>query len=510
MRQALSLLKLSSNTATAVALSCAVFAAGCTGDISGDLGPAPPPDVVPADVTENLELVSGQGFCVELLPGEALRSVSPEGHAWLVAETAGMSNVRVLDAFDAANVVTREVELTAIQRVQAWSQTDAAVITDDGLWRLEDLARVQLAPPQGFSASAGFCGDPGTNGALLCSGKLYERRDDEQWWAWSPGASGDAAPSELLGQQGECQGGDDSGWMTSPDGTLWRMQPSSVYRPVQFERLQAAAVTSASGVGAAALVAVIDAERLWTGSDSWQAWTFPAGAPAHLSAAGGKIWLTSGSELLRFDGSTWQSVSLGSAPSGSTQSVQAHAGGAWFTRGGSACHVATGPMLRVSGVRPFSRSKELEYAITLSADDASAVSASLNGNALVLSPDATTGLFSGSIRLDSVGWHELLVEAGSSSRSVLVKRLPEYERSWVTDIKPIYEKHCSGGDCHTAENPKGGPALSSYDDWVRYAKQIRTRVVDAGNMPPAANRAADYDDGDVQVIARWLAGGMAP
>jgi hypothetical protein len=486
------------------------LAIGCTGEIGGDSGPAPPPDVAPRDVTQNLELLAADGYCVELGVGEELRAVSPEGHAWLVTAKAGMTAVRVLDAFDSAVEITRDVELTNINRLQAWSATDAAVITDDGLWRLEDLGRVQLAPPQGFSSSAGLCGDPGTNGSLLCSGKLYERRDDDQWWSWSPGASGDAAPSALLGQQGECQGADDSGWMTSPDGTLWRMQPSSVHRPVQFEALEEAAVTSGVGVDAPAVVAVVDGERLWTGPDSWQVWTFPNGAPAQLSAAGGKVWITSGTRLLRFDGSKWAAVALASAPSGSIDSVHAHAGGAWVSRGGSVCHVATESMLRVSGVRPFSRSKEIEYSVALSASDASAVSASLDGKALVLTADVTTGVFSGSIRLDKVGWHELLVEAGSAKRSVLVKRLPEYARSWATDIQPIHEKHCSGGDCHTSGNPKGGPALSSYEDWVRYAKQIRTRVVDAGNMPPAANKSADYDSGDVQVIAQWLAGGMAP
>ena len=168
----------------------AALALSCTGEIGGSGGPAPPPDVEPKQVPQSLEVIVGQGFCIDMASGEKLVSVSPEGHAWLVAEQSQTSTLRVLDAFDQSNVLSDEIELTQIRRVQAWSQTDAAIITEDGLWRLEDLARVQLSPPQGFTSTAGFCGDPGTNGSLLCSGKLYERREDDQWWAWTPGAGG--------------------------------------------------------------------------------------------------------------------------------------------------------------------------------------------------------------------------------------------------------------------------------------------------------------------------------
>jgi mono/diheme cytochrome c family protein len=420
-----------------------------------------------------------------------------------------VSTLRVLDPVDANNELTADIELTNIQRVQAWSQEDAAVITEDGLWRLEQLARVQLAPPTGFSGAAAFCGDPGTNGSLLYGGKLFERRDDGQWWGWDPGASGAAAPSEVLKHQGECLGRDDVQWMTSPDGTLWRVEPTTFFRPIKFEALKAAAVTTGPALGRDVLLGVLDADQLWVGPEDWQRWEFGNGTPESLAAAGGALWTMSGSQLLRFDGVTWTEVEPPSKQTGAVTGLFAHDGGVWVARGGSACHVASSPLVRVEGLRPFSRSKELDHLFSIvSSEDGASLSATLDGEALSLTVDPETGATKGKARLDLVGWHELVVDAGSTSRSLLVKRLPEQERSWAADIKPIFDKHCA--DCHTSGNAPGGPPLATYQAWTGAAKQIQARVVGANNMPPAANRGPDWSDAQVEIIAQWLAGGMAP
>jgi len=494
----------SSSPVKTLYVAVVALTAGCTGYISDTGGPPPPPDTDAQQVPLSVDVVEGDGFCVDLASGEHLAAVSAEGHAWIVSEQNGQSSLRVLDALDAKNELEADLALTGIQRIQPWSQVDAAVTTADGLWRLEDLARVQLTPPAGFSGSASLCGDPGTNGSLLFGGKLFERRDDAQWWGWDTGASGSAAPSEILRQQGECLGPDDIEWMTSTDGTLWRLEPTSYYRPIKFQSLKAAAVTTgASGV----MLAAIDGEDLWVGPGAWQRWTFEGGAPSHLTAAGGFFWMTSGSQLLRFDGETWTAV----APpeSGSIEALFADEAGVWLARKGSACHVATGTLLRIDGIRPFSRSKELDHPFSLSSNDASAtLSASVDGKELSLSVDPDTGLTTGSARLDQAGWHEIVARAGATERSVWLKRLPDQTRSWATDIEPIFQAHCA--DCHTTGADPGGPALTTYEAWTSRAKQIQERVIDAQNMPPAANRGPGWGNAQVEIIAQWLAGGMAP
>ncbi len=332
--------------------------------------------------------------------------------------------LRVLDAFDDKNEVVAKVELSGIQRIVPWSQVDASVTTDSGLWKLEDLARVELTPPTGFAGSAALCGDPSTNGSLLFAGKLFERRDDAQWWSWSSGASGSAAPSELLLQQGECEGPDDVEWMTAADGSLWRVEPTLVSRPIKFESMKAAAVTTGPALGRDVMLGVIDGEELWVGPDAWQRWTFPNGAPAHLTAAGGFLWLTSGAAVLRFDGVTWTEVQLASAPNGSAEGLFAYDGGVWIAQNGSVCHVSATPTVRVTGIRPFLRSKDLDYGFSLAASDAGeTLTATLDGEPLALSVDASTGVTTGSARLDQPGWHEITATAGSASPQHLAQAL---------------------------------------------------------------------------------------
>ncbi|MEZ4441883.1 MAG: hypothetical protein R3B72_22475 [Polyangiaceae bacterium] len=497
----------------------ALFLAGCAGDIGGggdDDGPPPPPDIEAVDVPSDVDVVMGSGFCVALEAGEVLRSVSPEGHAWLLRSAGGgMTDLRVLDPLDEASeasTVVDELELAEVAAVNALSQVDAAALADDGLWRIDDLARIQLAPPEGFSSSAELCGDPITNGALLFGGQLVERRDDAQWWGWDPGVTGEAAPTVMLRHQGECTGRDDNLWLTSPDGTLWRVEPATVYRPVKFEALKAAAVTSTTVPGSDVLLGVVDGDQLWVGPDEWQLWSFPDGAPQHLTAAQGQLLAISGSRLLRYDGATWTELALPSEIDvASVEAIAPHDGGAWLLSGGELCHVATGPLVQVEGLRPYQRSKELDFDFQLASDDPSAtLAASIDGEVIDLTLDDETQRMAGNARLDEVGWHEIVLEAGATKRSLFVKRLPEEERSWVTDIQPIYEAHCAGADCHVEGGSSTAPDLSTYETWTTLSDQIRLRVVNAKTMPPAANQGPDWGDEQVTIIAQWLEGGMAP
>ncbi len=479
-----------------------LFLTACVGNVGGDVpedGPGPPPDVTPLEVPAAPELLEGNGFCVTLESGETLRSVSPEGHAWLAAAGAEGQALRIVDPLD-ASIVSDTLELGALHQVRAWTGGDAGIVAADGLWRLEALARIQLTPPSASMGTPALCGDPGHNGFLLADGLLYERRADEHWWVWDPEVAGDGAPSGLVDYDGDCLDSADTMWLTSKDGTLWQIAGAQVYRPVRFAALVEVAAT-------AGMLAVLESDRLWIGPDAWQPWIFPGAVPAGVSASGGAAWMASGQQLLRFDGEHWFEV--GHPMTSAIAEVVAHAGGAWLVGDGEICHVATAPLIRLSGLRPYSRSKLLDYEISVVSESGAAVTARVGDEDAALSHNDETGAYEGTIRLDTVGWHDVVLSAGDATRVVPVKRLPEVVRSWAEDIEPLYQANCTGSSCHGG-TVSGPPDLASYEAWLGYATKIRARVVDAQNMPPASAQTDDWGTEQIEIIAQWLEGGMLP
>lgn len=477
-------------------------ALACTGDLGSppptDPETEPEPILEPITVPASLTQVTGTGFCVTLDDGESFWSASPEGYAWLAKPVAEEQHVRVFDPFDDAAAVADELLLDEIRWVQAWSAGDAAVITAEGLWRLEDMARIQVTPPTDHT-TATMCGDPGANGALLSGGQLHERRDD-QWFVWDSGVTDSSAPDRLLSFEGECVNQNNETWMMAADGLLWKLLPSEVFTPRQFEEGAAAAAT-------ADVVAVLEAEQLLVGPGQWQPYLFDGITPNAMSASAGRIWLGAGGQLLRYDGEDFVEVTHDLAEN--IQHVHAHAGGAWIVGETTVCHVSTDPMLRVDGVRPYVRSKELSYPFTVVASEPSlTITAEIDGEAIELSPDET-GALAGTARIDQIGWSNIIISADGLSRTIPVKRLPEITRSWSEDIQPIYESQCTGSDCH-GSGTEGSPDLGTYDAWVQYAVAIRTRVVEAQTMPPPASRTEEWSEEQVNIIAEWLEGGMLP
>ncbi len=486
-------------------LASALFAgASCTGDIGGegeDIVP-PPPDVEPKQVPSAPELISSTSTCAPRRPDEQLLSVSPEGHAWMLVAGAPNS-VRILDPFEPSMVETIEgVDIADIAAGQAWSARDAALVADGGLWRLDDLARIELTPPTGFATPASFCGDPGENGLIVSAGQVFERRSD-QWWAWNPGVEADGAPRAVLGFDGECQSTDDLTWLTAADGTLYRVEPAQYSRPVRFASLVDAAATQG-------MVAVLESDKLWIGPDAWQSWIFPGATPTQLAASAGHLWMVSGAQLLRFDGTTFVEVTHGMSEP--IERVAAHPNGVWTIGASVVCHQSVGTMLRVDGVRPYARSSELDHVLRVKpSDEAVQVSADIDGIPIELLLDAETGWLEGDVRLDGIGWHTISLSdaAGSVHRSIAMKRLPEITRSWAADIAPIYERSCTGSDCHQAGSTDP-PDLGTYEAWTERSAAIRTRVVEARTMPPAANIGPEWGTDDIDAIQEWLEGGMLP
>ncbi|HTJ85374.1 MAG TPA: hypothetical protein VL400_26835, partial [Polyangiaceae bacterium] len=352
-----SVMLLGSGTALAVA---ALGLGACEGTL-GDGGVSGPPDVEPKAVPEAPTLVASTTTCIARSEGEHLLSVSPEGHAWLV--TPGpTTHVRVLDAFGGdITVAEDELEIADVQDGQAWSAGDAALLSDGGLWRLEGMSRIDMTPPDGFETPASLCGDPSDSGVLVSNGSVFERRSDG-WWTWDPKASPLSSPSRVVRFDGECRSADDVMWLAALDGTLYRVEPSTFTTPIRFDGLVDLAATDG-------LVAALDASELWIGTsgDAWQPWTFSGDVPTSLSASAGVVWMVSGSQILRFDGSDWSTIANDVGEP--IETVGAHAGGAWLEGPSQICHASLGQSLRVEGVRPYLRSTELEYDVRVEASD---------------------------------------------------------------------------------------------------------------------------------------------
>ena len=485
----------------------AVITSACSGDLDEPSdeatpdGPAPPTVVEPLEVPTNPPEIVSEGACVAIAEDQTLMSVSPEGHAWLVTSGVPSSTIRIVDPFDLSHQ-DEEVELENIEVVHALSGVDAAVVAGGELWRLEDLARISLTAPDGFVAPAALCGDLSTNGFVLSSASLFERRADE-WWGWSSGESGDAAPSALITREGECSGSDNAVWSTSVEGVLWKVDPAEVSQPTRFDRFQTA-VARESG-----LVVLAD-ETMYVAPEPWQPWVFTEAPPEAISAAGDAVWVVSGSKLLKLEDDQWSSVTFDLE--GPVRAMAAHPGGVWLVGDDQLCHQSIGPMVRVLGLRPYQRTTEASFEVLLQSNQSEAMLAMrLNGEAVELE-DAVEpeGWYRAIGSLDKVGWHQFEAQAGASVRSLPVKLIPLVDRSWAEDIAPIFEQSCSGSTCHSGEQVGNAPALASYGAWVENAAKIRIRVVDEATMPPPDAVGPEWDEDDIVIISEWLEGGMLP
>lgn len=412
----------------------------------------------------------------------------------------------MLDAFGGTLAeTTKSLDLGDVAETRAWSGSDAALISDETLFRIEDFSRVQVSTPEGFLAPASLCGDPTAGGVLVSNGVVYEQRADA-WWSWLPVADAADLPSSIVQYDGQCHGSDDTMWLASASGALYRVTSADYTKPVQFSGLVSVAATEG-------MLAALVSDRLWVsttsgqGEEAWQAWTFSGPIPTSVVASGGVLWTVSGDELLRFDGVQWRSVAHEmKEPIGT---IAAHESGIWTIGDTTVCHAALGETLRIEGLSPYTRSTELDYQLSVIASDGLALSGSVDDEPFELERDEETAAYLGKARLDTLGWHLVVLQTSTARRELWVKRLPEVERTWEADIKPIYEKDCASSKCHHtgSEDP---PDLGSYEAWTSFAADIRTRVVESKSMPPPANVGPDWSDDRISTIQEWLEGGMLP
>ena len=95
---------------------------------------------------------------------------------------------------------------------------------------------------------------------------------------------------------------------------------------------------------------------------------------------------------------------------------------------------------------------------------------------------------------------------GTASRLLAYNLLQISDRSWATDVQPIFEASCAGGRCH-GPSPGGGRVdLSTYEGWRQKASRVRERLL-RGEMPPSG---PPLDSATIDIVIDWIEGGMRP
>lgn len=472
--------------------------------------PDAPTDSVPIDtVPDVLELVDSESFCRTLAAGQDVVGVSPDGFLWL-AETTGVADgvestrFEVIDPWTkTSSAAPTDLELGSMVSVQPRSADDAVVVAASDLWHVDAWSRVQLVPPESYTASASTCGNPRDNGYLLAAGTVFEHRDDG-WWGLTPEAADEGTPNAIVTLDGECNGPADETWLSSPDGTIWRVSADSIVQGLVFDGWQAA-------VGTGDTLAVLADGELWLGPSDWSRYEFEAGMPSTIAASGGSIWIAVGSRVLRSSEGVFAELAHGMTDD--IDAVLAHADGVWLHSGTEVCHQTTGPRFRVDGVHPYLRSPAIEHAFTVRPEDiAATVTAAVDGEDVpVLSGENG---FAGVATLQGLGWHRIDIVVTSAQataeRTVWVRREVPNEVSFAADVAPIAAEHCSGDACHSAMTTGEVPVLETLEAWTMHADGIDQRVVELDNMPPLGVRSDEWGSDEVETIAKWIEGGMLP
>lgn len=461
-------------------------------------GDAGGPEDRPLRVSAPQPELTTEVHCVALASDERVLGVSPEGHLWLAASSSISTAVRVLDAWDPSYEGRFGLAVGGLQRVQAWTATSASFVAEGRLYHAIDGVRSEIAVTATLTADASLCGDP-TDRAFVYSGGTLLQREQDSWLQWTGVEAALRPDARLLTRDGECFGADDGVWFASGDLELWQLGADEIRRPAQLDGATQPVLRGSQ-------VLALMGQNLMVGPPPWTEYVFDDGAAGQLSAAGDYAWVRAQGTLLRFDGTEFVQVDTST---GAWADYPHAAGGIWTAQAGRVCHHAPQGMLRIDGLRSGAQHKEETFTVRVRAAGlGAAVAATLDGAALT--PLATRDgwtLFRASV---SVGWHalELSSDASDLHRTLAIKRIPSVERSFLADVKPIYDVHCVG--CHVSGNAFNAPDLSSLQAWRDRAQKILERVVRSGDMPPPAARQPSWDDEEVTVINEWLSGGMRP
>lgn len=445
-------------------------------------------------VPEALPSVATAEACVALEAGERVLGVSPDGHLWLGTSTTAGTEVRVLDPW-ALDAPTRfSLPVRELSHVQAHSATVAAFVADGSLYIAEDGVRTVITTPTAFADDATLCGDPRGDAYVFSDGRLFQRVEDE-WVEWTGVDQALDRDARLLARDGACASGDDAVWFATGALELWALAADELSRPAELPG------ASQPGLLGTTTLALMDG-RLFAGPGEWTEYAFDAGEARLLATAGDYAWIVVSDRLVRFDGETFEATGT------ATDAVAlwpTAAGGVWLQGASRACHTTPQGNLRVAGDVDGHQSTQSRVLVRAWTRGDADVTASLDGAPVTGRATSSGTVFTVELPL---GWHALTLSAGDVTRSVHVKRVPTVERSFATDVKPIFDTHCVA--CHVPDNNFGAPDLSTLEAWRARATKIRERVIEVGDMPPSNTRSPDWGEDEVTVIDEWLSGGYHP
>jgi|JI10StandDraft_1071094.scaffolds.fasta_scaffold05400_13 hypothetical protein len=448
-------------------------------------------DPAPERVGLDTPMVAASVTCVER-GAATLIGAAHDGQAWIVN-----GEKTQLVEFD-GTIVDAEWRVDDADRVLPTGAGTASLVVDGELWTIADGTREFVSVPASAGAASSLCGPPtAEHGTFVATaGGLIERAGGV-WWQWAPSRSSSFGPlRELIRIDGACAAPDDAVWLHGAGGELWRVAQDRT-EIVAGESVAVDSVAIVPGEGAAALTA----GELQLGPP-WHDVIFDAGPVTAIASGGGRLWVVAGGRTyVRTDGAWTEVTGLPAAPTALHPDAL---GGAWFDAGTQACRAALTPAIQIAGVNPFEPRLEptAQLRITPPADTAE-VTIERDGTALATVP-VVDGVAAASVDLGDGGWHALTVRAGAASRLLQYNLLQISDRSWATDIAPVFQLYCSRCHGETTAGTRGD--LSTYEAWRGKAGRIRERML-RGEMPPSGPRP---DSATLEIVLDWIEGGMRP
>jgi hypothetical protein len=474
----------SRTAAVAMPLVAMAVSAACSDD-PGDIR-------VGADVTR----VTATLTCVANPEHDKVMGVSPDGDLWL----SNGAITRIVDVNGA--IATPPGRIDDVTALQPWNATAASAIIAGEVWALDRGGREFVSTPLAFGAARGMCGAASVphGGFVATEGGLVERSADV-WWQWLPSASDSFGSIRELGRiDGACASDDDALWLVNDAGALWRVTPDRA-SVVSGSAVAIDEIAIVPGAG----IATRSAGELAIGP-TWQRVLFDAGLVSHIASSGDRLWAIAGGATYVRTVDGWLAVD--GLPSAPTKIRPDAAGGAWLEYSDQVCRAALTPAIRLSGIRPFERHTDAvgQLRVTPPSDATGAVTVERDG-AMIASANLVDGVATMSdLDLGAVGWHDLTIRAGAASRLLTYNQVQISDRSWATDVQPIFMSTCAGTRCHGPTPIEGRVDLSTYDAWRTKAGRIRERLL-RGEMPPSGARpSADTID----IVLDWIEGGLQP
>lgn len=481
-----------------------VLLSACADDPVVDREPPP----VPPSVVENPPSVELVMDCREHGEGEVV-GTSPDGDLWFLDG----ENVRIVTSDGLEATFVHQVPGT-IDSLSPWSSVTAIASTDGGFWRLDPEGPVFVYVPEEIRGAHVFCGDPDRDGqvAVANSTGLYERQAGE-WFSVSPSEDMRFEDVDWVSEiDGACHGRGGAIWISDRAGAERR----SLYRVdgTSLTTYELPAGTSGDPLVGAEFIAVPAGDRLLFASEfgplltDWTAVEFAAGNIDAAASAGESIWVSVGAHLYRYDGDAWTEVE--SDFEGDVVAVHAHAaGGAWIETEDQVCHIASGDIIRVRGLRPFEVffSPTSDLLVQTPHLGSPSISVTIDGGEARPGSEVESGTLFDDLMMGRPGWHILNVRLDDEPQRSIEYRVVAGDVSFNRDVAPVAAQFCATPACHGGGDEAESIPLRTFEQWVDAAFQINERV-GRGTMPQDAPDA--WMPSHATTLVDWVQGGRQP